>query len=51
MKLRKDLGFYVPAFFMIQVDVDKPIDEIIGTENERVFAHELIHFLQDVSTT
>ncbi|MRJ43130.1 MULTISPECIES: hypothetical protein [Idiomarina] len=51
MKLRKDLGFYVPAFFMIQVDVDKPIDEIIGTENERVLAHELIHFLQDVSTT
>lgn len=51
MKLNGDLGFYVPAFFMMKVDVDLPIEKIIGTVNERVFAHELIHFLQDVSTT
>ena len=51
MKLYKDLGFYVPAFFMMQVDVNIPIENIIGTKDERVFSHELIHFLQDVSTT
>lgn len=51
MKLNRDLGFYVPAFFMMQVDTDKPIEEVINTEDERIFSHELIHFLQDVSTT
>ncbi|MFQ2047763.1 hypothetical protein ACK34J_02245 [Aeromonas veronii] len=51
MKLNRDLGFYVPAFFMMQVDTDKPIENIIGTADERTFSHELIHFLQDVSTT
>ncbi|MGL6551925.1 hypothetical protein ACSZNL_01060 [Aeromonas jandaei] len=51
MKLNRDLGFYIPAFFMMQVDTDKPIEKIFGTEDERTFSHELIHFLQDVSTT
>ncbi|KOO58681.1 hypothetical protein WH43_07450 [Rheinheimera sp. KL1] len=36
---------------MMKVDIDLPIEKIIDTVNERVFAHELIHFLQDVSTT
>lgn len=51
MKLHRDLGFYVPAFFMMKVDVDMAIEKIVGTVDERVFSHELIHFLQDVSTT
>lgn len=51
MKLHRDIGFYVPAFFFMQVDVDKPIEQIIDPVSERVFSHELIHFLQDVSTT
>ncbi len=51
MKLNRDLGFYIPAFFMMQVDTDKPIEKVLETADERVFAHELIHFLQDVSTT
>ncbi|EOX0650989.1 hypothetical protein ABMZ77_16355 [Morganella morganii] len=51
MRLNKDLGFYIPAFFMMQVDTIKPIEGIIGTVDERTFSHELIHFLQDITTT
>ncbi|WP_368494757.1 hypothetical protein [Escherichia coli] len=51
MKLNRELGFYIPAFFMMQVDVDESIEEIIDTMHERVFSHELIHFLQDITTT
>lgn len=43
MKLYKDLGFYLPSFFTIQVTDEK--------NTFRTLVHELIHFLQDVSTT
>lgn len=51
MRLYKDLGFYIPAFFLMQVDTDKSIENVNNTGEERIFSHELIHFLQDVSTT
>lgn len=43
MKLYKDLGFYLPSFFTVQVT-----DE---NDSLRTLVHELIHFLQDISTT
>lgn len=51
MKLYKDLGFYIPASFVLQVNVEESIDAIINSKDERTLSHELIHFLQDVSTT
>ncbi len=36
---------------MMQVDTIKPIEGIVDTDDERTFSHELIHFLQDITTT
>lgn len=51
MKLHQTLGFYIPAFLHLQVETDRRIDAVNGTEDERTLFHELIHFLQDVTTT
>lgn len=51
MKLHQELGFYIPAFFMLKVNVSGPMESIFNSSDERVLSHELIHFLQDVTTT
>jgi hypothetical protein len=51
MKLNKLLGFYTPAFLFLKVNTNRKLDAVIGTEDERTLFHELIHFLQDVTTT
>lgn len=43
MKLSKDIGFYLPSFFMLQINEKE--------DSPRILTHELIHFLQDISTT
>ena len=50
MKLNKQLGYYLPSFFLLHVNTDKNIKDIIGSEDERTLAHELVHFMQDIST-
>ncbi|EGR0730438.1 hypothetical protein RNE34_003456 [Vibrio cholerae] len=51
MKLRRELGFYVPAFFMLKVDTNESINNVLNSAHERILSHELIHFLQDLTTT
>lgn len=51
MKLYPTDGYYVPASFMLYVDTELPIDRLMGTGQEKVLTHELVHFLQDVCTT
>lgn len=53
-QLSATAGYYIPAFFDMFIDTDKPIESFNLTsfdENERsVFFHEYIHFLQDFMT-
>ncbi|EIF2841227.1 hypothetical protein LEZ42_001228 [Vibrio parahaemolyticus] len=51
MKLYQELGFYVPASFMLKVNTSDSIEDVLNSSYERTFSHELIHFLQDVTTT
>lgn len=51
MKLYQNLGSYIPAFFILQIDGLKDLSKVANTTDERTLAHELIHFLQDLSTT
>ncbi|WP_462175553.1 hypothetical protein [Pseudoalteromonas gelatinilytica] len=51
MKLCRELGFYVPAFFMLKVDTNESINDVLNSSHERILSHELIHFLQDLTTT
>jgi len=44
-------GYYIPAAFWLYVDTDQPINELMNSPYERTLVHELVHFLQDVSTT
>lgn len=43
MKIYSNEGVYFPSFFRIKINKEKNID--------RILFHELVHFLQDVSTT
>lgn len=45
------LGSYFPAFFTLHLNVDFPISGLLGSSQESTLSHELIHFLQDASTT
>lgn len=41
----------MPAAFWLHVDTYQPINKLINGPHERTLVHELVHFLQDVSTT
>lgn len=53
-QLSATAGYYMPAFFDMFIDTDKPVESfnlMSFDENERsVFFHEYIHFLQDFMT-
>lgn len=51
MKVHQCDGYYLPAAFWLHVDTDQPISKLINAPHERTLVHELVHFLQDVSTT
>jgi hypothetical protein len=51
MKVHQSNGYYVPAAFWLHVETERPIDQLVNTPHERTLTHELVHFLQDVSTT
>lgn len=51
MKVHQCNGYYIPAAFWLYVDTDQPINELVNAPHERTLVHELVHFLQDVSTT
>jgi len=51
MKLNKQLGYYIPSFFLLNINTDKEITNLINTDIERTLVHELVHFLQDICTT
>lgn len=51
MILHKTLGYYIPSFFLLHINSDEVIEKIFNSTNERILVHELIHFMQDVSTT
>lgn len=40
-------GYYMPSYFFIHIDSDEELDTIISN-NSQTFAHEYIHFLQDL---
>lgn len=43
MKIYSNEGVYFPSFFLVKINKEKNID--------RILFHELVHFLQDISTT
>jgi len=43
LKYFKEYGFYLPSFFYIKINDNE--------DEERTLFHELIHFMQDISTT
>jgi hypothetical protein len=44
-------NYYVPAFFWIELNTAKELNEIFNTDLEHIFFHEYLHFLQDITTT
>jgi hypothetical protein len=52
IKYNQTLGFYKPAFFYMELDVEDDFEKILKCQkSESVFFHEYIHFLQDILTT
>ena len=47
MLIRTADGSYIPSFFSMYIDSDEPIMESV-TSNQQTFAHEYLHFLQDL---
>ena len=50
--LNKALGLYMPTFLKMHIETKGSLENL-GNINERdssIFAHEYIHFLQDIST-
>ncbi|MBB1314937.1 hypothetical protein [Aliivibrio sp. SR45-2] len=47
MKIRTASGFYLPSCFFMQIDSDDDVINAINN-NSQTFAHEYIHFLQDI---
>lgn len=52
----KELGFYLPSFFFMQLNTEKDFEWLsdksrIAGQIDSVFLHEYIHFLQDILTT
>lgn len=46
-----DLGCYLPSFFLLTIENDIDFARIQCLKDERVLVHELVHFLQDITTT
>lgn len=51
--LHNTLGSYFPSFFVLNLKIPKTVDDLNKmTESDKaVFAHEYVHFLQDITTT
>jgi len=46
------LGYYQPAFFLLQIDTDEELQDLdnLILENKSTLYHEYVHFLQDLTT-
>lgn len=47
MKIQAANGYYLPSYFFMKIESNEDIMECI-TNNEQTFAHEYLHFLQDL---
>lgn len=50
LEVNKALGTYTPSIFLIKLNTRDSIGYTLDSKNQKIFLHEYVHYLQDIST-